>query len=80
MCVVDVGIFVDIVVDVVKELVDVILLRKDLMVLEKGILFGWCVFMNMMKYVKLIVSFNFGNVFFVILVSIFLLFLLIVLI
>ena len=48
----DVGISVDTAVDVAKESADVILLRKDLMVLEKGILSGRRVFTNTMKYVK----------------------------
>lgn len=59
----DVGISVDTAVDVAKESADVILLRKDLMVLEKGILSGRRVFTNTMKYVKLTASSNFGNVF-----------------
>ena len=71
----DVGISVDTAVDVAKESADVILLRKDLMVLEKGILSGRRVFTNTMKYVKLTASSNFGNVFSVIPASIFLPFL-----
>lgn len=71
----DVGISVDTTVDVAKESADVILLRKDLMVLEKGILSGRRVFTNTMKYVKLTASSNFGNVFSVIPASIFLPFL-----
>ena len=67
----DVGISVDTAVDVAKESADVILLRKDLMVLEKGILSGRRVFTNTMKYVKLTASSNFGNVFSVIPASIF---------
>ena len=70
----DVGISVDTAVDVAKESA-VILLRKDLMVLEKGILSGRRVFTNTMKYVKLTASSNFGNVFSVIPASIFLPFL-----
>ena len=70
-----VGISVDTAVDVAKESADVILLRKDLMVLEKGILSGRRVFTNTMKYVKLTASSNFGNVFSVIPASIFLPFL-----
>lgn len=76
MKVVDIGIFVDIVVDIVKELVDVIFLEKDLMILERGFFFGREIFGNIMKYIKVIVSFNFGNMFFVLIVSMFLLFLL----
>ena len=75
MKVADVGISVDTAVDVAKESADVILLRKDLMVLEKGILSGRRVFTNTMKYVKLTASSNFGNVFSVIPASIFLPFL-----
>ncbi|MGH2322632.1 HAD-IC family P-type ATPase, partial [Enterococcus faecalis] len=62
----DVGISVDTAVDVAKESADVILLRKDLMVVEKGILSGRRVFTNTRKYVKLTASSNLGNVFSVI--------------
>lgn len=71
----DIGISVDTAVDIAKESADVILLQKDLMVLEKGIISGRRVFSNTMKYVKMTVSSNFGNVFSVIPASIFLLFL-----
>ncbi len=54
---------------------DVIVLQKDLMVLEKGIISGRRVFSNTMKYIKITASSNFGNVFFVIPASIFLPFL-----
>lgn len=75
LCVVDIGISVDSVVDIVKEVVDIILLEKNLMVLEEGVIQGWCMFNNMLKYICMIVSFNFGNVFLVLVVLVFLLFL-----
>ncbi|MGX7031020.1 magnesium-translocating P-type ATPase [Vagococcus zengguangii] len=59
----DVGISVDTAVDIAKESADVILLEKDLMVLEKGILSGREIFGNIMKYVKTTASSNFGNMF-----------------
>ncbi|MGH2156000.1 hypothetical protein ACQ1ZV_15630, partial [Enterococcus faecalis] len=68
----DLGISVDTAVDVAKESAGVILLRKDLMVLEKGILSERRVFTYTMKYVNLTASSNFGNVFSVIPASIFL--------
>ncbi|MET3564284.1 Mg2+-importing ATPase [Enterococcus rotai] len=71
----DVGISVDTAVDIAKESADVILLQKDLMVLEKGIISGRRVFSNTMKYIKMTASSNFGNVFSVIPASIFLPFL-----
>lgn len=80
MKVVDVGIFVDIVVDIVKEIVDVILFDKDFMVFEKGFVEGCKVYVNMIKYIKMIVSFNFGNILFLLVFGIFLLFLLMVLV
>lgn len=75
-CDVDVGIFVDSVVDIVKELLDIILLEKDFMVFEEGVIKGWEIFGNIIKYLNMIVSFNFGNVFLVLVVSVFILFLL----
>ncbi len=59
----DVGISVDNAVDIAKESADVILLEKDLMVLENGIIEGRKTFINMIKYIKLTASSNFGNVF-----------------
>lgn len=77
--VVDIGILVDGVVDIVCEVVDIILLEKSLMVLEEGVIEGCCIFFNMLKYIKMMVSLNFGNVFSVLVVSVFLLFLLMLL-
>lgn len=71
----DVGISVDNAVDIAKESADIILLEKDLMILEKGILAGRKVFGNTMKYIKATTSSNFGNVFSVLVASIFLPFL-----
>jgi Mg2+-importing ATPase len=59
----DVGISVDNAVDIAKESADVILLEKDLMVLEKGILEGRKTYANMIKYIKMTASSNFGNMF-----------------
>ena len=63
MKVADVGISVDTAVDIAKETADVILLDKDLMVLETGIVEGRKVYANMTKYIKMTVSSNFGNIF-----------------
>ena len=71
----DVGISVDNAVDIAKESADIILLEKDLMILEKGILAGRKIFGNTMKYIKATTSSNFGNVFSVLIASIFLPFL-----
>ncbi|WP_430598376.1 magnesium-translocating P-type ATPase [Enterococcus sp. AZ177] len=71
----DVGISVDTAVDIAKESADVILLEKDLMVLERGLLAGRTTFGNIMKYVKMTASSNFGNMFSVVVASIFLPFL-----
>lgn len=71
----DVGISVDNAVDIAKESADIILLEKDLMILEQGILSGRKVFGNTMKYIKATTSSNFGNVFSVLLASLFLPFL-----
>lgn len=71
----DVGISVDNAVDIAKESADIILLEKDLLVLEEGILSGREVFGNTMKYIKITASSNFGNVFSILLASIFLPFL-----
>jgi len=59
----DVGISVDTAVDIAKESADVILLEKSLMVLEEGVLEGRKVFVNIMKYVRMGASSNFGNMF-----------------
>lgn len=71
----DVGISVDTAVDIAKESADVILLEKDLMVLEKGIIEGRKTYANMIKYIKMTASSNFGNVFSVLIASAFLPFL-----
>lgn len=67
----DVGISVDNAVDIAKESADIILLEKSLMVLKEGISRGRQVFGNIMKYIKMTVSSNFGNVFSVLVASIF---------
>lgn len=59
----DVGISVDTAVDVAKESADIILLEKDLMVLEEGIVEGRKTYANMIKYIKMTASSNFGNMF-----------------
>lgn len=59
----DIGISVDTAVDVAKESADIILLEKDLMVLEQGILEGRKTYANMIKYIKMTASSNFGNMF-----------------
>jgi Mg2+-importing ATPase len=59
----EVGISVDTAVDIAKESADVILLEKDLMVLEKGIVEGRKTYGNMIKYIKMTASSNFGNMF-----------------
>ena len=59
----DIGISVDTAVDVAKESADIILLEKDLMVLEKGIVEGRKTYANMIKYIKMTASSNFGNIF-----------------
>lgn len=71
----DVGISVDNAVDIAKDSADVILLEKDLMILEKGIILGRKVFGNIMKYINATTSSNFGNMFSVLIASIFLPFL-----
>lgn len=71
----DVGISVDSAVDIAKESADVILLEKDLMVLEKGIIEGRKTYANMIKYIKMTASSNFGNMFSVLAASAFLPFL-----
>jgi len=59
----DVGISVDNAVDIAKESADMILLEKNLMVLEEGVLEGRKVFANIVKYIRMGASSNFGNVF-----------------
>ena len=71
----DVGISVDTAVDIAKESADVILLEKNLMVLEKGIIEGRKTYANMIKYIKMTASSNFGNMFSVLVASAFLPFL-----
>lgn len=71
----DVGISVDTAVDIAKESADVILLAKDLMVLEAGIIEGRKTYANMIKYIKMTSSSNFGNMFSVLAASAFLPFL-----
>ena len=62
----DVGISVDTAVDIAKESADMILLEKNLMVLEEGVLEGRKVFVNILKYIRMGASSNFGNMFSVI--------------
>ncbi|ARC83253.1 magnesium-translocating P-type ATPase [Clostridium argentinense CDC 2741] len=71
----DVGISVDTAVDIAKESADIILLEKNLMVLEEGVIEGRRVFGNIIKYIKMTASSNFGNVFSVLIASAFLPFL-----
>ncbi|MER2174986.1 MAG: magnesium-translocating P-type ATPase [Carnobacterium sp.] len=71
----DVGISVDTAADITKEASSIILLEKSLTVLEDGVLEGRTVFGNMMKYIKMTISSNFGNVFSVLVASAFLPFL-----
>ncbi|WP_075555568.1 magnesium-translocating P-type ATPase [Parabacteroides timonensis] len=71
----DIGISVDSAVDIAKESADIILLEKDLMVLEDGVLEGRKTFGNIIKYVKMTASSNFGNMFSVLAASAFLPFL-----
>ncbi len=71
----DIGISVDSAVDIAKESADIILLEKDLMVLENGVLEGRSTFGNIIKYVKMTASSNFGNMFSVLVASAFLPFL-----
>ena len=71
----DIGISVDTAVDIAKEAADIILLEKSLMVLEEGVLEGRRTFANMLKYIKMTASSNFGNVFSVLVASAFIPFL-----
>jgi len=71
----DIGISVDTAVDIAKEAADIILLEKSLMVLEEGVIEGRRTFSNMLKYIRMTASSNFGNVFSVLVASAFLPFL-----
>lgn len=71
----DCGISVDSAVDIAKESADIILLQKDLGVLERGIIEGRRTYGNLLKYLKTTVSSNFGNVLSVTVASLFLPFL-----
>jgi len=71
----DIGISVDSAVDIAKEAADIILLEKSLMVLEEGVIEGRKTFANMLKYIKMTSSSNFGNVFSVLVASAFIPFL-----
>src|SRR5271157_2420967 len=71
----DVGISVDTATDIAKESADLILLEKDLMVLEGGVIEGRKVFANIVKYIRMGASSNFGNMFSVLGASAFLRFL-----
>ncbi len=68
----DVGISVDTAADAVKESADVVLLKKDLNVLEEGILEGRKAFSNMSKYIRITASSNFGNILSIVIASVFL--------
>ena len=67
----DVGISVDTAVDIAKESADMILLEKNLLVLEEGVLEGRKVFANILKYIRMGASSNFGNMFSVLGASVF---------
>ena len=71
----DVGISVDTAVDIAKETASVVLLEKNLMVLERGVIEGRRTYANMIKYIKITASSNFGNMFSVLAASAFLPFL-----
>ena len=71
----DVGISVDTAVDIAKETADIILLEKDLNVLEEGVINGRKTFSNVLKYIKMATSGNFGNMLSIIIASIYLPFL-----
>jgi len=71
----DIGISVDTAVDIAKEAADIILLEKSLMVLEEGVIEGRKTFANMLKYIKMTASSNFGNVLSVLVAGMFLPFL-----
>ncbi len=71
----DVGVSVDTAVDIAKESSDIILLENSLLVLEEGVIEGRKVFGNIIKYIKMAASSNFGNMFSVLGASLFLPFL-----
>jgi len=71
----DVGISVDSATDIAKESADIILLEKSLMVLEQGVLVGRQTFGNIIKYLNITASSNFGNVFSILVASAFIPFL-----
>ena len=71
----DVAISVDSAVDIAKESADIILLKKDLNVLVDGVIEGRKIFCNIIKYIKMTISSNFGNIFSILFASIFLPFL-----
>ncbi|WP_404649177.1 magnesium-translocating P-type ATPase [Dyella flagellata] len=71
----DVGISVDTATDIAKESADIILLEKNLMVLEEGVLEGRVTFGNIIKYIKMTASSNFGNVLSMVVAAVFLPFL-----
>ncbi|MEO9214994.1 MAG: magnesium-translocating P-type ATPase [Rhodanobacter sp.] len=71
----DVGISVDTATDIAKESADIILLEKNLMVLEEGVIEGRITFGNIIKYIKMTASSNFGNVLSMLIASAFLPFL-----
>ena len=75
LCEANVGISVDTAVDAAKDAADVVLLQKDLGVLEEGILEGRRTFTNMLKYIKITASSNFGNILSIVCASAFLPFL-----
>ena len=68
----DVGISVDTAAEAVREGADVILLKKDLNVLEEGIKEGRKAFANVSKYIRITASSNFGNIFSIVVASVFL--------
>ncbi len=68
----DVGISVDTGVDIAKEAADIILLEKSLLVLERGVIWGRITYGNIIKYIKMAASSNFGNVFSMLVASAFL--------
>jgi Mg2+-importing ATPase len=71
----DIGISLDTAVDIAKEAADIILLERSLMVLKEGVIEGRKTFSNMLKYIRMTASSNFGNVFSVLVASVFLPFL-----
>jgi Mg2+-importing ATPase len=71
----DIGISVDTAVDIAKEAADIILLDKSLLVLDQGVIEGRTTFCNMLKYIRMTASSNFGNVLSVLVASAFLPFL-----